>query len=444
VKDQYMHASSYENMVRCCEIYIVGGFFDSRSEIKVVELGSAELNGSYRQIFSDERFRFLGIDTAEGNGVDMVLEDPYRIPLPDSHADIVVSGQVLEHSEYFWMVFAEMMRILKPDGFLFLIVPSAGPIHREPVDCYRFFPDAYLALAKYTGCELTDMWHDDRGPWNDLVGVFQHASAPKAFPQAGAAESETWRPAVCTPAQTTGLAAPPEAEVTRGAQSYLDTLRRIHTCLRPEVYLEIGVRHGFSLALASARTVLGIDPEPDLRVTLADHVRIVSTTSDRFFNDDCLTLLSEPIDLAFIDGMHLFEFALRDFMNLERYCTANSVVVFDDIYPNHPLQAERERRSKVWTGDVWKITPCLRKYRPDLLLLPVDVNPAGLLIVAKLRPNSLALRMNYNSIVGEFTSAAAPALAADTLTRTGAMQPDDPKLFDLLDRLNQSKRALSL
>ena len=72
-----------------------------------------------------------------------------------------------------------MVRVLKSNGFIFLIAPSAGQIHRYPVDCYRFYPEAYKALAKYTNCQLIDVWIDERGPWNDLVGIFSRNEAPK-------------------------------------------------------------------------------------------------------------------------------------------------------------------------------------------------------------------------------------------------------------------------
>ena len=56
---------------------------------------------------------------------------------------------MLEHCEFFWRAFEEVIRVVKDDGFVFLIAPSAGPEHRYPVDCYRFYADAYHALAKY-------------------------------------------------------------------------------------------------------------------------------------------------------------------------------------------------------------------------------------------------------------------------------------------------------
>ena len=53
-----------------------------------------------------------------------------------------------------------------------MIAPSRGRIHRYPVDCYRFDPDSYAALAKYTNSVLIDCWLDATSPWGDLVGVF--------------------------------------------------------------------------------------------------------------------------------------------------------------------------------------------------------------------------------------------------------------------------------
>ena len=50
----------------------------------------------------------------------------------------------------------------------------------------------------------------------------------------------------------------------------------------------------------------------------------------------------KTLDLAFIDGMHHFEFALRDFINVEKYCSADSIILIHDVYP---IDAT-ERRSR--------------------------------------------------------------------------------------------------
>jgi SAM-dependent methyltransferase len=173
-----MHASSLENMWRCYRRYVAGGPLEQRAETIVLDVGGADVNGTYREVFSNPPFRYRVADIAPGPGIDIVLGDPYRIPLAERSVDIVISGQAMEHIEFFWRTFEEMVRIVRSDGFIFLILPSSGPIHRYPVDCYRFFPDAYDALAKYAGCTRVESWLDERGPWCDLVGVFRRADAP--------------------------------------------------------------------------------------------------------------------------------------------------------------------------------------------------------------------------------------------------------------------------
>lgn len=434
-----MHPSSYENMLACCERYLVGTFVDEREHITIVDMGAADVNGGYRSLFLHDKLTYLGIDLQPGPGVDLVLSDPYRIPLPDGSTDVVISGQALEHVEFFWAFFAEMVRVLRPDGFLFLIAPSAGPIHRFPVDCYRFYPDAYRALAKYVGCDLVDLWHDDRGPWNDLVGVFRQKGAALRQRAAISTAPSTWRPGPDMSVKTSGFTAPPDAEVMAGSVSYLDMLRQIHTDLAPALYLEIGVRHGASLGLASCRAV-GVDPAPALSAALPNHAHLCTETSDSFFSRDSSALLGAPIDLVFIDGMHLFEFALRDFMNAERHASPSSVIIVDDIFPNHPIQAERERRSRVWTGDVWKMVPCLREHRKDLILILLDTHPTGLLVIAGLNPEDRQLRSQYNPIVRKYAMDPNFPVPAEVLSRTGATSPQEPRLRDFFALLRQAKQ----
>ncbi len=115
---------------------------------------------------------------------------------------------------------------------------------------------------------------------------------------------------------------------------YLDFLKALHGRLAPPTYLEIGIRHGDSLALASGDAV-GIDPFYDLRAELRDDVKLFRETSDEFFDRD--TPL-EPfggrrVAFSFIDGMHLAEFVVRDFANVERVADWTSVIVFDDVLP---------------------------------------------------------------------------------------------------------------
>jgi hypothetical protein len=101
--------------------------------------------------------------------------------------DLVVSGQTFEHVEFFWLSMTEMTRILRESGLVFLIAPSRGHEHRYPVDCWRFYPDGFRALAAWAKLDLlyvnTD-WkptgrHDGSRIWGDTVGVFRKPAAPE-------------------------------------------------------------------------------------------------------------------------------------------------------------------------------------------------------------------------------------------------------------------------
>ena len=168
-----MHLTSMNNMKICYEKYILGDFLNKKENVSVVDVGSMNINGSYRPIFNDKKIKYIGLDLAAGNGVDIAIKDPYHYPMNSESIDVVISGQTFEHCEFFWEAFIEMARVLKKDGYIFLIAPSCGKIHRFPVDCYRFYPDSYNALAKYAKIKLVQSWLDRKSGWGDLVGVFQ-------------------------------------------------------------------------------------------------------------------------------------------------------------------------------------------------------------------------------------------------------------------------------
>ncbi len=119
------------------------------------------------------------MDFVSGKGVDVILEDPYSLPFDTASTDIVISSSCFEHSDMFWLLFLEAMRILRPDGLFYLNVPSNGDFHRYPVDCWRFYPDSGRALvtwAKRNGMNpallesYTSVQIEDH--WNDYVAVF--------------------------------------------------------------------------------------------------------------------------------------------------------------------------------------------------------------------------------------------------------------------------------
>ena len=142
----------------------------------VVDLGSQDVNGSIRSV-CPKGVQYVGLDFIDAPGVDIVLTDPYKLPLQDSSVDIVVSSSCFEHSEMFWVVFIEILRILKPGGLFYLNVPTSGSFHQYPVDCWRFYPDSGKALVswgKRNNCEveLLESYTQVGGMWQDFVAVF--------------------------------------------------------------------------------------------------------------------------------------------------------------------------------------------------------------------------------------------------------------------------------
>lgn len=152
-------------------------YFTSFSDIpKIVEIGSQNVNGSLRDACPNTS-QYTGLDFQKANGVDIILEDAYSFPLESNSVDIVVSSSCFEHSELFWLTYLEIMRILKLKGIFYLNAPTSGIVHRYPVDCWRFYPDAGKALVSwgkrnnYNNC-LLESYVQDGGGFDDFVGVF--------------------------------------------------------------------------------------------------------------------------------------------------------------------------------------------------------------------------------------------------------------------------------
>ncbi len=162
-----MHQSSYRQMQRFVAEYMPP--FRGKQQ-HIVDIGSMNVNGTYRTLFDDPLWSYTGLDLDAGNGVDIVLSNPYHWKeVKTASADVVVSGQALEHVDYFWVTLLEMERILKPGGLLCLLVPSGGYEHRFPVDCWRFYPDGLQTMADFMRLHVIEkyaLWEDDY-PYSD-------------------------------------------------------------------------------------------------------------------------------------------------------------------------------------------------------------------------------------------------------------------------------------
>lgn len=164
----------------------------------VLDVGSVGKRPWFRQVWEDGGWTYHGMDMKAGPNVDIVLDDPWRFEIEDGRYDAVISGNMLEHNEFFWLTFLEMSRVLKLGGVMVHVVPSRGPEHRDPQDCWRWYRDGMFAMAKWAGfdcVETTTDWSDEHiayyetknrarakrltrtrrhadNFWGDTVGVF--------------------------------------------------------------------------------------------------------------------------------------------------------------------------------------------------------------------------------------------------------------------------------
>lgn len=171
---------------------------------------------------------------------------------------------------------------------------------------------------------------------------------------------------------------------------YLNFLAALHKNTY-ESYFEIGTRTGASLALSNSPSV-AIDPYFQLNVNTVgnkDYCFMFQETSDSFFANSLSKISDLKCQLAFIDGMHLFEYALRDFINLAKISSEKSLFLFHDAIPwtfeMTTRNYESLGRNAVWTGDIWKLAHIFidAGMKDDIRLL--STAPSGLLAV--LNPN---------------------------------------------------------
>lgn len=186
---------------------------------------------------------------------------------------------------------------------------------------------------------------------------------------------------------------------------YFRMLSRLHAQLKPNWYLEVGTFTGKSLALASCNYV-AVDPSFAIEHPVVnaggEEMYLIQKTSDDFFASDFLRRNRIAFDLAFLDGMHHFEFLLRDFMHAEKAMAPGGVILLHDCCPTSVRMAARERPKGLWTGDVWKTLLILLRHRPDLDIQVASAAPTGIVAIRNLDRKSRKLERAYARIVADF------------------------------------------
>lgn len=183
------------------------------------------------------------------------------------------------------------------------------------------------------------------------------------------------------------------------------------------------------MTLSRTRSI-GVDPAFRIDQELHCDLQLVRGTSDEFFaREDPVAHFDVPVvDLAFVDGMHLAEYALRDVINVERHTHPASVIVIDDMLPRSIEEADRDqgraRSGPSWAGDVYKILEPLRALRPDLVCLEVDTRPTGTVLLLNPDAGSTALLEAYDDLVEAFVVPDPQSVPEEILDRRRAVDPE--------------------
>lgn len=139
-----MHKESYELMNEMLG-HVSGG-----DSLNVLDVGSYNVNGTFRPLVENRGWRYTGVDTIAGPNVDVVTVNPFLFPFDDGTFDVVISGSTMEHVTAIWEWLPELVRVLRPGGFLAIHTHWKFPEHRYPVDCWRIMPDGMQYLFDMT------------------------------------------------------------------------------------------------------------------------------------------------------------------------------------------------------------------------------------------------------------------------------------------------------
>lgn len=358
-----MHLSSYENMSRLIQKHRL-----KEAPGKVLDIGSQRVAGQeyvYRTLFEKIGWEYTGLDIVDGANVDVLAESTEKLPYADETYDLVISGQAFEHIPFFWVTFAEMARVVKQSGKIFLIAPSRGPEHKYPVDCWRFYPDGCQALADWAGLELLSAFtewepHEDPGsaPWGDTVGVFHKAVATRKQAPAG---SDLFGAAHQQAGSIRGESAMVKS-IIGFLGSKIDTASAwtghflfahwLVTTLRPSTITELGVHWGasyFTFCDAVQHNHLDCDCHGVDSWTGDEHAGAyeddvyshVKSLNDLYYSlfstlhhttfDEALDAFADgSIDLLHIDGCHTYQAVKHDFEAWLPKMSQRGVVLFHD------------------------------------------------------------------------------------------------------------------
>lgn len=134
--------SAVLEMVRLTILAVVRGLAtETRDERprRILDVGCWD--GSATRAYAEAfRAAALGVEIFDGPAAEArrrALEvaqldlEADSFPWPDASVDLVIANQVLEHLKNVWLPMAEMVRVLRPGGWLIVSVPNLSSLHNR-------------------------------------------------------------------------------------------------------------------------------------------------------------------------------------------------------------------------------------------------------------------------------------------------------------------------
>ncbi|MDH4188842.1 MAG: class I SAM-dependent methyltransferase, partial [Betaproteobacteria bacterium] len=187
------------------------------------------------------------------------------------------------------------------------------------------------------------------------------------------------------------------AKLADGSLDRTVMVQKAIDAIRAGVYLEIGVSRGVNIFQIAAPTRLGVDPKFGIPGGIEGHpgCDFFRLPSDAFFAQPPRVIEPQGIDVAFVDGLHVYAQALRDVENCLRFLKPGGAIFMHDCLPANEAEAqarvEDARRmpgfTGSWTGDVYRAIVHMRALHPELRVAVVDVDH-GVGIVERGKPES--------------------------------------------------------
>lgn len=123
-------------------------------ESVIVDIGAGEKQ--FSSIF-DVFNGYFAMDFVQYPDVDIVTDLSTRWPIQDKSVDILIATNALEHFPDTNHVLEECARILRPGGYLYILVPFLMGIHQAPYDFVRHTHFSWRKLAEAHGFDIVDL-----------------------------------------------------------------------------------------------------------------------------------------------------------------------------------------------------------------------------------------------------------------------------------------------